>query len=285
MNILRNRPQASGAAKKARRRGFTLIEILIAITIFSLVMAAIYSTWVMIMRASRVSQEAMAQAQRERVALHTIENSLTCIQSIQASLQYYSFYVVNGDQPVLSFTARLPQDFPRSVRFDSPLRRVTYSVEPVANPISHTSENDLVLRQNSVLTGLDPEEQARPYILARNVQAFKVECIDTNLGVWTEEWDDTNSIPRALRVTLVLGKKAPNANQPEGPVMTLTSVLDVPSQTLPVQMQIPGRGGGGGSGSGGGGGGGGGGNKGGGNKNNNGNKGNNGNTGGKVLQY
>ena len=35
---------------------FTLIEVMIAIAIFSLVMAAIYSTWDLILRASRVSQ-------------------------------------------------------------------------------------------------------------------------------------------------------------------------------------------------------------------------------------
>ena len=79
-----------------RGGGFTLIEMMVAITIFALVMSAIYSTWYMIVHASDVGQKAAAQAQRARVAIHTIEDSLTCVQSFQASMQYYSFISQGG---------------------------------------------------------------------------------------------------------------------------------------------------------------------------------------------
>ena len=92
-------------------RAFTLIEIMMAIAIFSIVVAAIYSTWILILRASKTGLEAAAQVQRERIAVQTIEDSLTCVQSFQASMQYYYFVVQNGDQPLLSFTARVPDNF------------------------------------------------------------------------------------------------------------------------------------------------------------------------------
>ena len=229
---------------------FTLIEVLIAITIFTMVMAAIYSTWFMIVRASRVAQEAAAQAQRERIAIHTIENSLTQIQSFQASMQYYTFTVQNGDQPLLSFTARLPDDFPRSGRFgDFNVRQLTYSLEPVADAANNTSENDLVLRQYPILEGMDPDEQANPYVLARNVQTFAVECWDTNAQDWTDEWDDTNSIPPLIRISLVFGAKKDNSPNP-APGLAVTRVIAIPSQTMPASSQVPGLGGGGGAGTG-----------------------------------
>src|SRR5271170_16382 len=96
---------------------FTLIEIMVAIAIFALLVAAVYSTWVVILKSSQVGQEAAAQAQRQRIAIRTIEDSLTCIQSFQASMQYYTFVVQNGDAPSLSFTARLPDTFLRSGKF------------------------------------------------------------------------------------------------------------------------------------------------------------------------
>jgi len=219
---------------------FTLIEVMIAITIFTMVMAAIYSTWFMIVRASRVAQEAAAQAQRERIAIHTIENSLTQIQSFQASMQYYTFTVQNGDQPLLSFTARLPDDFPRSGLFDPfNVRRLAFSLEPVADAVNNTSENDLVLRQYPILQGVNVDDQQNPYVLARNVQTFAVECWDTNAQDWVNEWDDTNSIPPLIRVSLVFGAKKSDSSG-VGPGLSVTRVIAIPSQTMPASSQVPG---------------------------------------------
>ena len=111
------------------RAAFTLIEVMIAMTIFSLVLAAIYSSWDLIWRASRVSQTAAAQVQRQRVAIHTIEDALTCIQSFQASMKYYTF-VVNEDPPELDFTARLPDNFPRNGKFgDLNVRQLKFTLD------------------------------------------------------------------------------------------------------------------------------------------------------------
>ena len=116
--------------KNQRCRAFTLIEIMVAIAIFGMIVAAIYSTWVLILKSSRVGQEAAAQIQRQRIAVRTIEDSLTCIQSFQASMKYYYFVVQNGGQPMLSFAARVPAIFPRNGRFgDFNLRRLTFTVE------------------------------------------------------------------------------------------------------------------------------------------------------------
>ena len=99
---------------------FTLIEIMVAIAIFSMVLMAIYSVWGSIMRASQVAQDVTAQAQRQRITLRTLEDSLMAVQSFQASPQYYSFVV--GDDPEagsLSFTARVPEIFPRNGKSQS----------------------------------------------------------------------------------------------------------------------------------------------------------------------
>ena len=221
--------------KKSRRGAFTLIEIMVAIAIFGMIVAAIYSTWVLILKSSRVGQEAAAQIQRERITVRTIEDALTCIQSFQASMmQYYSFVVLNGDQPVLSFAARVPGTFPRNGRFgDFNLRRLTFTVEA-----GKDSEKDLVLRQNPILMDVDPDEQSYPLVLARNVKIFAVECLDTDKG-WVTEWNDTNSIPLQVRYTLVAGGN--------GPGWAITNVVTMQSITMPSVVQMP-RGGGGGGG-------------------------------------
>ncbi len=228
--------------KKSRRGAFTLIEIMVAIAIFGMIVAAIYSTWVLILKASRVGQEAAAQNQRERITMRTIEDALTCIQSFQASMKYYYFVVQNGDQPMLSFTARVPGTFPRNGRFgDFNLRRLTFTVE--AGP---DSEKDLVLRQNPILMDVDPDEQSNPLVLARNVRNFAIECLDTNKGEWVTEWDYTNSIPPQVRYTLVLGGNVDF--QGAAPTLGITNVVTMQSITMPANVQMPGGGGGGGGG-------------------------------------
>jgi len=217
--------------RKHPARAFTLIEIMVAIMILGMIISAIYSTWVLILRSTRVGQEAAAQVQRERITVRMIEDSLTCVQSFQASMKYYSFVVQNGEQPMLSFAARLPEIYPRNGRFgDFNLRRLTFTVEPGPD-----SEKDLVLRQNPILMDVDSDEQANPLVLARNVQNFVVECWDTNTVKWVDEWDDTNSIPTMVRVNLVLGG---NANsQSTGPTLSLTRLIALPSSTLPTVAQ------------------------------------------------
>jgi hypothetical protein len=204
---------------------------MVALGVFSIIIAAIYSTWILVLRSAKVGQEAAAQVQRQRIAVRTIEDSLYCIQSFQASMQYYSFIVQNGDQPMLSFTARLPDIFPRNGRFEGfNLRRLTFTVEPGAN-----NEKNLVLRQNPILMDMDLEEQANPLVLASNVTDFVVECWDTNAMDWAEECDDTNSIPTMVRVTLTLGGNLPAGNG--APELAITREIAVPSSTLPAVVQ------------------------------------------------
>ena len=207
---------------------FTLIEVMIAMAIFTLVMAAIYSSWDLIWRAARVSQTAAAQVQRQRVAIHTIEDALTCIQSFQADMKYYSF-IVNEDPPELDFTARLPDNFPRNGKFgDLNVRQLQFTL--AAGP---DSEKDLVLRQKPILLDLDTDEQQNPLVLARYVQTFKVECWDTNQAEWVTEWDNTNSIPPLIRVNLVLGGNNHDFGS-AAPTLAVSRVIAVPSQTLPA---------------------------------------------------
>lgn len=223
---------------------FTLLEIMVAIAIFMFIVAAIYATWALVMKATVVGQSAAAKAQRERVAVRTIEDSLTCIQSFQASPQYYSFVVDSSDpqKSTLSFTARLPEIFPRSGKFGVfSLRRLNYRLEP-----GDKGFENLVLRQNPVLMDMDEDEQKYPLVLARDVKAFTVECWDTNQMDWVKEWDNTNSIPPMVRIGLVLTSH--DIDGRPGPETSVIRAFSMPSEMMPVIVE---RGLGGGPGAGG----------------------------------
>lgn len=210
---------------------------MLALGIFTLLIAALYATWILVMRATIVGKRASAQLQRERVTMRTIEDSLTCIQSHQASIAYYLFNIQNGDQPLLSFAAYLPDSFPRSGEFlsDTPdgvpmdfhLRGLIFSLQR-----EQSGKKDLILRQSPILMPMSPTEISQPLVLAKNVSDFLIECWDTNSEEWDTAWDATNVIPPLVRITLAFENQT-------GAKQIITREISFPSTTMPSAVQSP----------------------------------------------
>jgi prepilin-type N-terminal cleavage/methylation domain-containing protein len=219
------------------RRAFTLVEIMVALAVFTMVIGAVYSAWMLLVRSTQASQDVASQAQRQRITLRTIEDALMAVQSFQASPQYYSFVLENSDTASLSFTAKVPEVFPRNGKFDDPvsgrkfnLRRLNFSVQAGEN-----GAKNLVLRQNPILMDLDEDEQQYPLVLARNIHKFTVECWNTNKLEWMDEWENTNAIPTLLRVNLVLGSTT--SSDPNAPEFAVARMFCLPSQMMPAAAQ------------------------------------------------
>jgi type II secretion system protein J len=224
------RPSAFGFRPSATR-AFTLVEILIAIGIFSMVLAAIYSTWTAILRASKVGLEAAAAVQRARIAGRTIEETLGSVQSFALNQAYYAFVSENGSEATLSFVSRLSPSFPRSGKFAGlDVRRVTFSLEQ-----NHDGGRQLVLRQTPLLMEMDKDERNYPLVLAKNVKEFKTEFWEMRLQDWMDEWKQTNQIPVLVRVTLKLADNAYSTQVRQ----QVTRIVSLPSVTVQPGWQAP----------------------------------------------
>src|SRR5205823_12141066 len=80
------------------QQGFTLLEVMVAITIFAMVLVAIYASWSAILRGSKAGLKAAAEAQRTRVALRAFEESLGATELFLENIRYYSFMAdTSGD--------------------------------------------------------------------------------------------------------------------------------------------------------------------------------------------
>jgi prepilin-type N-terminal cleavage/methylation domain-containing protein len=241
-----SRPRAGGNS-----RAFTLVEIMVALAIFTMVIGSIYATWALVMRATEVGETTAAQAQRQRVVLRAIGDALMGVESFQASQRYYWFKLANGSEPFLSFAAHLPATYARNDKFvgeatiidpdgnirglDASSRRVTFSLARGAD-----GGKDLVLQQCPLLMDMDKDEQEYPLVLAHDIKEFTIEWWGTNemneTG-WFKDWDDkqTNSIPKMLRVHLVMG--ASTAPGKTGPDFAATRIYTVPSEMMPLFIQ------------------------------------------------
>jgi prepilin-type N-terminal cleavage/methylation domain-containing protein len=231
-----------------RRAAFTLVEILMAMAIFAMVLTAIYATWTLILRGSRVGLEAAAQVQRERVAINTIEQALTASFACQADarqIQYYGIVAESGSQARLSFVARLPKSFPRSGRFgDLDVRRVEFAVEP-----GPESSKQLVLRQCPTLMDFDEDEKNHPLVLARNVKELLLDYWDEKGGQaepWTDDWakTSTNQLPKMVRITLKLETPASRYSSSPAKEDEVTRVVLLASTGVPLNLRRSNPGGG-----------------------------------------
>jgi type II secretion system protein J len=225
-----------GSRSVASHRGFTLIEILMAMAIFALVLTAIYATWTLILKSKKIGVEAAAQLQRERVAWRSIDEALSCVRSFQADQQHYAFVAENGGTPSLSFVARLPESFPRSGRFgDFDTRRVIVSLEG-----GRDGQQQLVLRQHPVLMELDRDEEENPYVLANGVDKMEFEFWDQRKNDWVDEWTQTNQLPKMLKLTLEFVRRDPD--HPYGAAVAreeISRIIQLPSAMVPAAFQTP----------------------------------------------
>lgn len=192
-----------------KRAAFTLLEIMVALALFALVAAAIYSSWFAVMRGAQVGLTSAAKVQRSRVAMQIIEEALSSTRSFDADGTNYFFIGENGGQAVLSFVSKLSPSFPRSGKFgDLDVRRVEFSLEPGPD-----SSKQLVLRQRPILMDWTKDEKMHPVVIAKDVKKFAMEFWDTrppknplNNGAdtieWLDEWDETNRLPAMVKITL-----------------------------------------------------------------------------------
>jgi prepilin-type N-terminal cleavage/methylation domain-containing protein len=225
------------SSARIQNRAFTIIEIMVSMVIMGLIVAAVYSSWMCIVRGSQTGLRATAAIQRSRIAIRTLEDALWCARLFAADYQYYGFVAENGEDAQLSFVARLPPSFPRSGRFGNfDVRRVTFSLER-----SPDGGRELVLRQQPILTDMEIDEKEHPIVLAKNVSSFRLAFrgVPSASADWLDEWVYTNQLPREVEVILELGGNDQYSRRVEKVVLLRVAL---PAVTVQPTWQAPGAG-------------------------------------------
>ena len=209
-------------------RAFTLIEVMVAMAILAVIVAAIYASWTAILRSTKVGLEAAGNAQRERVTRRSIEEALGSVMMFQANLQHYAFL---GDATSLSLVSHLPPTFPGSRIFGhQPVRRVTFRLEGGANSPGH-----LFMEQSMLLAPTNSGAGTYTNILATNVMTFLLEYWDASVNDFVTEWANTNDLPRIVKVSMAFGHGGSERKNAE----VNTTVVGVYPTIVPREVQLP----------------------------------------------
>lgn len=170
-----------------QRRGFTLIEILVALTIMSVMMASLYSAFFLSRKAADAVDDSLVRMQECRAMIDTLTREIeSAVYKDSKSLfkvEDRDFYGKQASQ--LSFTSFSP--------LLPGLARIDYTME----------ENDgkLVLKKkiSSAFAGSGKEKKTE---LIDNLESFTVEVKYNDK--WVKTWDTavTTNLPEEVRVTV-----------------------------------------------------------------------------------
>lgn len=217
-----------------RRSGFTLVEVIAAIVIGTVLLAAVYSTLEIMLRSIRVGKEAVQSLQVIRgtaIRLQTdIRQNLSLLisapsvqQALAAQQQQQSSstsgtgttqqstestpdpaqlnFGVQGDEYTLTIFgsqsphySRVDAETPNSVYSD--LRTITYYCQPDQGLIRQEVVN--------VLSG-GQADSSQQEVLASEVKDMHFQYYDPVNQTWTSSWDGTNTgPPSAIEVTITV---------------------------------------------------------------------------------
>jgi hypothetical protein len=212
---------------------------MLSIGIFALILTAIYSIWIAILKGTRAGQKAAAEVQRARVALRTLEDAFNSAQFYAANHRYYNFEAdTSGDFAAVSLAARLPDNFLGSEQYkqlQQKIRRVKFEVRP-----GKDGENDLLMTQWPILLPDKPVNSGyEPYTitLAKDVTHFQLQFFDPLKAEWLDEWAYTNRLPWIVQIAVGLGKSANNSRKPSELVYSLVAL---PTDAVPVSGDLQG---------------------------------------------
>jgi general secretion pathway protein J len=201
--------------KKARGvRGFTLVELLVAIVILASISLLIYSAFAG-MKRSREGVERLQDRYREgRLAMARMTREL---QSAYISLHAPILTSLMVQKTAFIATTGTPAD---RVDFDSFSNRRVDRNSHVSDQceLSYFGSSDPerpgitdLVRRSSTTLDLDPKKGGRVELLATDIDLFKLTYLDPVTNTWLDTWDTTQGVtgqparlPVQVKIVLVL---------------------------------------------------------------------------------
>lgn len=218
------------------RRGFTLIELLLALSIFSIAMAMAGGSLWSILRAWRRGGEMLDSLHYGEYVLSQLEGAVRSAAWFPSKPETFGFILEDDGGTsdsaanTITFTtgsgAFLPADSPLAGGLHRLSLTVSGSGESrglVATAYPHMADAEDI--------GMERKVEREEIPVSREVYGFSCEWYDFEEEDWSQEWEETNSLPKLVRLNLVM---KPREGEKER--LKLSRVVE-----LAVAPDLPGR--------------------------------------------
>ena len=177
-------------------KGFTLLEILIAVVLLGILSAAVYGSYFTVLRARERASEGMEARRELGGTLDLIRRECAAATSYNRDDKHLRFVVEDRDSfgkpaSTLELTTLTPSASPG--RKESGIVAVRYSMaDKNAQRVLTRREQDLFFES--------PDTKAYPQM--ERINSFLVECYDG--AKWVKSWDTAlnGALPKMVRITI-----------------------------------------------------------------------------------
>jgi type II secretion system protein J len=224
-------------ARHVRQGGFTLVEVMLAMAVCAIVLAAINGVFFGALRLRETTNRAVDESQPAQLALSTLRGDL------QSAVSPTTNGVLTGDFRVGDITSLgLNQNVSiemytttGALHENEPwgeIQRVTYELRPTAGGFGAQGQDLVRSVTRDLLATITPVPEDQ-WVMG-HVQNLMFDCYDGTQ--WRNTWDTTQgdtNLPIAVRVTIQLAGDGPNDPRVREPIVLL---VPVDSETRTNQM-------------------------------------------------
>lgn len=191
-----------GSNQINQAKGFTLIEVLIALAITAFIVTALYATFFLSQKAIASLDDSLIRLQEARQAIDTLKREIESAmynkdrEYTLFKLEDRDFYGKSASR--LTFTTFSP--------LISGLAKISYTVEE--------TEGKLILKK-AMTSAFNSTSKAKEMELIEDLQSFSIEI--KYKDSWVKTWDSslTNSIPEEVRISIAIPEKSKDNKKDE----------------------------------------------------------------------
>jgi len=191
-----------GTRNSEFKQGFTLLELLVALTILVVAFTIVWSTFSATIKAWQRGGALLEELRHGDFVMEQLVSSLRSAAFFPNAPEKYGFWLKSrgGEYPrdriswVSSSSAFMPPDSP----LNESLHRITFGIE-------NNKEGDpsVTIRAWPHLSE-DTVDDVDPWYISSEVKGFNCRVYNAEDEDWDTEWEDTNSIPSLVEITLYM---------------------------------------------------------------------------------
>ena len=217
----------SRAMHSHSKAGFTLLELIVAITILTVAMSIAFQAFSSTLRGWKRGNEVIESIHHGDFAMRQCASALNSMIYFQDARKRYAFRFekeLSSSLPAdwISFVTASPYFLhPNDPLAEGPHRLQLYiQDDEYGNPALHSISMPALSDEEEFIDEYDPE----PYLITRSVQGFEILIYDFESEEWTDEWDLDNRIPKRLLISFFVISE----DETEEPVV-YTRVFNIPA--------------------------------------------------------
>jgi type II secretion system protein J len=206
--------------KRTACSGFTLLEILIATAVLTLLFSMTFSVFSGVLQAWRRGTEAAADLHHGDYVMEQLCAALRSAAYVEEDGARYGFRLENRDEADRLSWVTLSPAFAGP---DAPWRHGMHRIEVSVG--GEADENGFYVRLYSHFAESERVAAVEFDRISDRISGLNCRVYDAEQEVWLEEWEDTNSVPALLEVVLIT---EPHQDSEDEAPLRLRRLVEIP---------------------------------------------------------